>query len=324
MPGPDVSVVIASHNRRLRLLWQLNSLEEQSIGLERFEVIVVHDYPDEVAAGIIDRHPLATAGVLRQIRIEPGTGNPARQRNLGWRAARAPLVAFTDDDCRTDPRWLDGLLAASAARPGAIVQGRTLDDPLEVEIFAAPHIRTVTVPDPPNEFLQTCNILYPRELLERLGGFDEALPAPAGEDTDLALRALELGASVTGAPDAQVWHAVEEYALPAMVRLGWKWQHVPYLARRHPQVRQGWTLGVFWKPQHATLALALLGVTLSRRTPLALAAAAPYLNDRLRRRGRAKRQLVLAAAELPGQFAVDLAELVTMLAGSARYRTVVL
>jgi Glycosyl transferase family 2 len=322
--GPDVSVVIPSHNRPLRLRWLLNALEDQTLARERFEVIVVHDYGDDDTRDTLDRHPLAQAGTLRHIRIEPGTGNPARQRNLGWRAAGAPLVAFTDDDCRADPGWLAALLDAAAANPGVIVQGRTVADPLEVEIWAAPHIRTVDVPDPPNEFLQTCNILYPAELLERLGGFDEALPAPAGEDTDLGLRALEQGARVVGARDAQVWHAVEEYTLPAMLRLGWKWQHVAFLAKRHPAVRREWTGRVFWKPEHATFALALTGLALARRHPLALAATWPYLSKRLRRRGTAKRQLAVAALELPGQAAVDAGEVAALVAGSVRYRTVVL
>ena len=51
-------------------------------------------------------------------------GGPARARNLGARAARGRLLAFTDDDCRPEPGWLAALEAALAARPGAMVGGR--------------------------------------------------------------------------------------------------------------------------------------------------------------------------------------------------------
>jgi glycosyltransferase involved in cell wall biosynthesis len=324
VPAPDVSVVIPSHARQLRLRWLLNSLEEQTLDAARFEVVVVHDYDDEDTHDILERHPLTAAGVLRHIRIAPGTGHPARQRNLGWRNAHAPLVAFTDDDCRADPDWLAAHLDAAAANPGAIVQGVTKSEPYEIETWAAPHVRTLDIPHPPNEFLQTCNIVYPRELLERLDGFDESFEAPAGEDTDLALRAIAQGAPVAGATTAVVYHAVEEYTLPTMIKLGWKWRHVALLARRHPSVRGDWVLGVFWRREHAMLGAALLGTLAARRFPPAALAALPYLRHRLLRRGTAKRQLAVSALELPGQVAVDAAEIATMAAGSARYRTFVL
>jgi GT2 family glycosyltransferase len=324
VPGREISVVVPSHARQLRLRWLLNSLEEQTLAPERFEVIVVHDYGDQDTRDIIERHPLAAAGVLRHIRIEPGTGQPARQRNLGWRAATAPLIAFTDDDCRADPGWLEAHLQAAAQNPGAIVQGVTKNEPYEIETWAAPHVRTLDIPHPPNEFLQTCNILYPRELLERLGGFDEAFEAPVGEDTDLALRAFAQGAPVAGARDAIVYHAVEEYTLPAMIKLGWKWRHVALLAKRHPRVRNEWTLGIFWRREHAMLTAALLGALAARRFPPAALAAVPYLREQLLRRGTAKRQIAVSALELPGQVAVDAAEVATMAAGSIRHRTLVL
>lgn len=319
-----MSVVIPSHARRLRLRWLLNSLEEQTLDQSRFEVIVVHDYGDDDTHNVIERHPLAQTGCLGHIRIEPGTGHPARQRNLGWRAAKAPLIAFTDDDCRADPRWLESLLEAAAANPGAIVQGVTKNEPYEIETWAAPHVRTLDIPHPPNEFLQTCNILYPRELLERLNGFDESFEAPAGEDTDLGLRAAEAGARIAGTYDAVVYHAVEEYTLPAMIRLNWKWRHVALLAKRHPRVRREWVAGFFWRREHAMLVAAALGLATAKRFPPAVLAAAPYLREQLVRRGTEKRQLAVSAMELPGQVAVDAAEVATMLAGSARYRTFVL
>src|SRR3954470_6358165 len=94
----DVSVVVPSHERPLRLRWLLNALEEQTLPRDRWELVVVHDSRGEETATLLDGHPLTEAGVLRHERLEPGTGTPARQRNVGWRRARAPLVAFTDDD----------------------------------------------------------------------------------------------------------------------------------------------------------------------------------------------------------------------------------
>ena len=156
MAAPEVSVVIPSHGRPLRLRWLLNALEEQTLAADRFEVIVAHDYEPAVAAAIFDSHPLRRRGMLRAIALGADAG-PSRKRELGWRAARARFVAFTDDDCRPEPGWLQAMLEAAGRDRGAIVQGATRPDPLELDNYAAPHHRSLYV-DPPGEFAQTCNI----------------------------------------------------------------------------------------------------------------------------------------------------------------------
>src|SRR5215208_455548 len=92
MAGTDIeiSVVVPSHERPLRLRWLLNALEEQTLDRARWELVVVHDCRGEATAELLRTHPLAAAGVLRTRRLPEGTGTPARQRNVGWRMARAP------------------------------------------------------------------------------------------------------------------------------------------------------------------------------------------------------------------------------------------
>jgi GT2 family glycosyltransferase len=311
--APEVSVVVPSHARPARLARLLDALHAQTLARERFEVVVVHDYEHDV------EHAVAP----RALRIAPAQRGPARQRNLGWRAASAPLIAFTDDDCRPEPAWLERLLVAARAHPGAIVQGATSPDPEERGALASPYARTISV-DPPGRFAQTCNILYPRAVLESVGGFDERLPAPAGEDTDLALRARAGGALYVGAADARVFHAVEAHTLAGAVRLAFKWRHLAYVVARHPEVRGWFALRVFWREAHLRLCLALAGAALARRHPLAAALCLPYLRERLGVRGRGPRARLRAARELPGRAAVDLAEVAAMVAGSVRYRTFVL
>jgi GT2 family glycosyltransferase len=319
--APLVSVVVASHARPLRLRWLLNALEAQTLPATEWHVVVVHDYDEATAGRIIDAHPLAAAGRLRTLRIAAETGSPARQRNLGWRASAAPLVAFTDDDCRPEPGWLAALAATAEARPGDVVQGRTRPDPLERDVAAAPHVRTIDV-EPPGRFAQTCNILYPRTLLERLGGFDEV--AVTGEDLDLALRARAAGASLAPAPDAVVNHAIEAQPLARFIRTNWKWRHLAYVVKRHPELRRDCVLGAFWEPEHLEVLLALAGLLATRRRRALALLAVPYVRREGRRRGTRARERLGAALELPGRAAQELAEVVTMAAGSARFRTLVL
>jgi glycosyltransferase involved in cell wall biosynthesis len=305
------------------LRWLLNALEDQTLDPGAFEVIVVHDYEGEDAA-VLDGHPLARDGRMRQVRIEPGTGRPSVQRNMGWRAASAPLVAFIDDDCRPDERWLEAVLEVAREAPGAIVQGTTRGDPYEINVLASPHARTLKV-TPPDDFAQTCNIAYPKSVLERVGGFDESMPAPAGEDTDLALRARATGAELAAAPDALVYHAVDAYLLPDAIRLNLKWRHLAFVIKRHPELRRHLTHGIFWRRSHRDVMLLLAGAALAARFAPAILLGGPWVYRRLtRRRGSRKRAVAAGLIELPGGLIVDVAEVATMLWGSARYRTVVL
>jgi glycosyltransferase involved in cell wall biosynthesis len=320
---PEVTVVIASHERPLRLRWLLNSLEEQTLDPGRWDLIVVHDSAGERTQELLDTHPLTQAGRLKHIRRPPGMNPPGHQRNTGWRQATAPLIAFTDDDCRADPAWLEGLLAKAKENPGAIIQGKTGPDPFEENVWSAPHPRSVTT-NPPELFVQACNVLYPKELLERVGGFDEAEPLQSGEDTDLALRAQEAGAPVVAALDARIYHCVESYSVTRMLKLNWKWRDLVRVVKRHPQVRDTLLLRVFWRPSHAWLLLALAGLAAARRHPVLALLAAPYLRGTLTTRGSGPAQLAAASVQLPGRVAVELGEIATMLVGSARHRALLI
>lgn len=316
---PEVTVAVPSHQRPLRLRWLLNALEEQTLAADRFEVVVVHDSGDDTAR-LIATHPLTRAGRLRHVRLPPGTGTASRQRNIAWRAALAPLVAFTDDDCRPAPDWLERLLAAARTHPGALVQGRTLPDPYESAVMAAtPNVRTLHV-EPPTPYVPTCNVLYPRAVLECTGGFLEAPDLASGEDTDLALRAQAAGAGHAAAPDAVVFHAVQAVTLPGRVRAAGRWADLAYIARAHPHMRRHLALGLFWRWSHAWLLLALAGLSLAPRHRGAAVLVLPYLVH-ARRAERSWRRVLRHG---PGRAVADGAEVAALARGSARHRTVVL
>ena len=140
---PEVSVVFATHDRAERVAMLIESLRRQTIDRSRFEVIAVddgsRDHTPRVLAEAAERGDLD----LRVMRRETAEG-PASARNQGWRGARAPLIAFTDDDCVASPGWLEAGLAALKAEPGCFVQGRTDPSPDEVHLLG-PFSRTLRV-----------------------------------------------------------------------------------------------------------------------------------------------------------------------------------
>ena len=316
-------MVVPSHERALRLRWLLNALEEQTLERSQFEIVVCHDSRGTETDSLLRSHPLAAGGTLRSRALPPGRNPPGRQRNAGWRAARAPLIAFTDDDCRPPADWLERALAAALANPGAIVQGATRPDPDELSLLhAAAHSRTQLI-DPPAPWAQTCNIVYPRDVLERTGGFDEELEG--GEDADLAWRARAGGVELVSAPEVLTYHAVEAQSLPAALRSSWRWRHLPAVVGRHPELREDGVLGgLFWKRRHAWFSVALAGgvaAALARRPAVAAAAFLPWALSAAPAYGRGWRGRARATLELPAEAAIDAVELAALTAGSVRHRT---
>ncbi len=319
---PEISVVVASHDRPLRLRWLLNALEVQTLAPGRWEVIVGHDSAGPETDALLRDHPLARAGVLRSVRLAPGSAPPGANRNAAWRIARAPVVAFTDDDCRPPPDWLEKALEAAGQHPGAIVQGRTLPDPVEGAIEHATHYHSRLVV-PPTPWAQCCNIMYPRDVLERVGGFAE--DAYTGEDTDLALRARAAGTRYVAAGDVLTYHAVVEMSLAGRLRDTWRWQDMPLLVKRHPELRRVFPLWVFWAPTHVWLPFFLLGVFLGRRRGLAWTAlCVPWFAHGAPRHGDGPRGRYRTFLEIPARLAIDLCEFAALTRGSARQRTLFL
>lgn len=284
---------------------------------------MAHDSSDSETETLLTTHSLARAGVLSHVRFPPGRGSAGKLRNAGWRAARAPVIAFTDDDCRPPPTWLERALEATAEHAGAIVQGMTLGDPDEQGNRHAPwpHSQRIL---PPVPWAQTCNILYPRELLERVGGFLEDPPLSAGEDTELAIRAQRAGGPYVGAPEVLTYHAVEADNLLRRLRSLWRWQDLAFLVKTHPHFRNEFPLWIFWKRTHVWLPFAVVGAVLERRNPLFAVMAVPWLVHTTPTHGTNVRGRLRNISELPGRFAIDATEFLALARGSVKYRTLFL
>ena len=310
--------MVPTRNRAQRLAGLLHALREQTLPPERFEVIVVDDGSSDGSPDVVEREARSGPLAIRLLRLS-GTG-PAIARNAGWRRAEADLIAFTDDDCEPCRTWLEKAVRVADRDSGVIVQGPTLPIPRERDLLDGPFARTKLIQEQ-GPWFQTCNIVYPRSLLEKLGGFDERFPEALGEDTDLGWRALEMGVRAEFAAGAIVYHAVEELGPIGYMRHALRGSDAIYAFRRHPGLRaQTLRFGVFRNPALARLTLALAGVALARRRPEAVLATLPYLRDLIGRSVAHDGWPLL----VPYLLAYDLVQVYTSLRGSIRYRTLVI
>lgn len=164
------------------------------------EVIVVDDRSTDSTPGITRRHP--------GVRLVAGDGRgPGAARNLGWRVATTPLIWFVDADCVVRPDALE-LLLPHLADPGVGGVGGSYDNLFPDSLVATLiHeeivLRHRRMPDRV-DFLATFNVLYRREALEAVGGFDPRFRK--AQDAELAYRVRAAGYELAFDPRSKVGH----------------------------------------------------------------------------------------------------------------------
>jgi glycosyltransferase involved in cell wall biosynthesis len=192
--GPDVTVLIPTRDRPASLRTALAGVWRQRDVL--LDVVVVDDGSTPGAAAEYERLRSDRLRLLRN----PVAKGPAGARNAGLAAARGRWVAFLDDDDLWAPAklrcQLDAAERADAgwAWCGAVylsAQRRVLS------IAQGPSPAQVRRQLPSGSVIPAgaSNVIARRSLLERLGGFDEAIFHMPDWDLWLRLLAADRGAS---------------------------------------------------------------------------------------------------------------------------------
>lgn len=182
-----MSVVVPTRNRAAYLEVALQSIQSQDTG-EPYELIVVDDASSDETPGVARRHGAQVVSQPSQLGLNAG-------RNAGIAAARAPLIAFVDDDIRAPASWLGALMEGARRHPEADAFGGPIRATLE-----GPAPRSCGREEPPITSLDLgpedrqvervwgANFAIRRSAWERIGPFSES--APVGGDEEEWLRAL--------------------------------------------------------------------------------------------------------------------------------------
>lgn len=225
---PRISAIVCTYDRPAILIHAVDSLLAQTLPPADYEIIVVDNKPNA------ETELAARRGHVRYVR-EPRAGL-SLARNAGVLAARAPIVAFMDDDAIASPDWLQRILAAFASlapRP-ACVGGRIhlvyetprpawLPDEL-LGLYGAIDWSASPTPLRPGQWLGGGNIAFDRAALEELGGFSPRLGRTPGtllgmEEVSLCRRLQGRGRPIYYDPTITVGHRV------FAERLSRRWLH---------------------------------------------------------------------------------------------------
>lgn len=252
---PHISVVIPALNAGDTLPGCLNALKYQSLPHQEYEIIVVDGDSSDTTRDIGRR---AGARVI----IQAGKGRPAA-RNTGIKAASGKWVVFTDADCYPTRTWLK-LLISAVEKSTAVgnyfgAAGKTIgylsNSPaaryvdLTGGLDAERHLSHPLFPCAP-----TTNLMYRRDVLLEVDGFDERYISYAFCELHNRMRKMDLGVFIY-VPGAVVMH---------QHRQGWRnyWRqqieygqgYAQFLLHHRDQI--SWTL---WEEMKSIMRLVKLG-----------------------------------------------------------------
>ena len=247
MTNPVVSVIVVCYNEQTRIGACLDSILAQDFA-EPWEAIIVDNQSTDRTAELVAAKAETNPAVVL---VRNDTRTLSVGRNVGWRRAASPLVVYTDADCIVPSHWLRTLVHAYRAQKAVDASlagvGGGNYQPNDTQFYRALNIflkspfgnrgSTQTESFDQGRYvdsLAALNVLYERDALESIDGYDSVHFPRVGEDEDLNSRLAEKGRRIFYVPGCEVLHFWRD------TFAGWRRNMYLYgfgrvkLRRRHP------------------------------------------------------------------------------------------
>ena len=229
VPDPAISVIVPTRNRAHYLGETLRTLAAQETEAA-FEVVVVDNGSTDDTSTLMESWCRQDAR-FKCVR-EPHAGL-SRAKNAGIRAARAPLLLFTDDDMRIDRHWIESYRKLFVEYQGMLVIAGGKIVPIAHDLGDWPSwldeaaLTDVGLLNHQNkrplqkfEYVWGGNMAVPRFVFDLIGIWDENAGLQAEqrvtkqdtrfyEDTEFQDRVEDVAGSTWFCPDAVVYHRID-------------------------------------------------------------------------------------------------------------------
>lgn len=218
-----ISAIVCTHNRADYLPRALQSLVNQNMPKDHYDIIVVDNHSTDDTKRAVER--FSSTSNMRY--IYEATVGLSYARNSGWHNARSPYVAYLDDDAIAHPEWLNRIVETFQTvtpQPGC-VGGKTepiweTDRPRWLSDWLLHGLAIIDWTDTPHvldnlsaEWLVGANIAFPVDVLRQTAGFTSKLDR-AGKnllssgDVFLEKQIKKMGYSCFYHPDISIKHHI--------------------------------------------------------------------------------------------------------------------
>lgn len=190
---PFVSIVVVTKNEERYIEECIESLIRLEYPKEKYEIIVVDGNSTDKTHEIVKKYPVKL--------IIDTEGGLANSRNIGIKNAKGDYIASTDADCVVKENWLKILVNNIQEAPDDVVavggpNSIFENDPPFAKLVGYVQETFFASGGAPQSYkinknryvfgIPNCNVLYKRNKLIEVGGFDSSLDM--GEDAEINYR----------------------------------------------------------------------------------------------------------------------------------------
>lgn len=222
-----ITAVICTCNRHELLSKSIESLINQSLEKEKYQILIVDNNSTQDTRSLVEDYRKKVSNI--DYIFEPAQGL-SKARNIGWKHARGKYVAFIDDDAQASPQWLENIILRfedlndnCALVSGSVFPIWEVPPPKwltkRMKRFLSLIERIDHIGEVADEnYLAGTNISYKKACLLEVGGFNEELGRKKGcllsmEELHLKRKLHRYGYKSFYQPQIRVDHFIPENRL---------------------------------------------------------------------------------------------------------------
>jgi len=221
-----ISVIICTYNRSNYLYKTLESIAENKISVDEYEILLVDNNSTDDTVAISDRFHKEFPHI-RYIYVKEEKQGLSHARNRGIQESRGDVLVFIDDDARMHSEYFRYLKIYVDQYPEMMAFGGRIlpvyesrKEPSWLSPFLKPLVSALDKGDFVKTFSKSsypigANMGFRRSCIEQIGGFNTALGRSkknlmGGEEKDICARIRQTGAVILYLPKISVDHIIPD------------------------------------------------------------------------------------------------------------------